>query len=71
VQRIHKTPRKENQAGSSAKYSKPELVNMIALEKEKYESERQRRMLAEEELRKMRQRYEDREDMCLKIMVTN
>src|SRR5690242_13760003 len=47
------------------KCSKPELVNIIAMEKERYETER-RKILAEQELGKMRRRYEDREDMWLK-----
>jgi len=62
----------KDEAGRSlASYSKPKLIDLVVLEKEKYETERRRRIRAEEELGKARQRYQDREDVWLKLMARN
>jgi len=43
---------------------------MVMNEREKFEMEQRRRQDVEEELKNLRQRYEEREDMWLKLPMT-
>jgi hypothetical protein len=51
-------------------YSREKLTEMVMNEREKFKVEQRRRQEAEEELKNLRQRYEEREDMWLKLLMT-
>jgi len=68
IQQTHETLRREDKVKMFEGCSKRELVYLIMHETEKYENERERRMCVEDELRKIQQRSEEREDMWLNTL---
>jgi hypothetical protein len=52
-------------------YSREKLIEMVMNEREKFKMEQLRRQEVEEELKLLRQRCEEREDMWLKFLMTN
>jgi hypothetical protein len=64
-------PRRETREEDSLEgHSREKLTEMVMNEREKFKLEQQRRQEAEEELKNLRQRYEEREDMWLQLFMT-
>lgn len=51
-------------------YSREQLTDMVVNERERFKMEKQRRQEVEEELKSLRQRYDEREDMWLRLFAT-
>lgn len=51
-------------------HSREKLTEMVMNEREKFKMEQRRRQEMEEELKNLRQRYEEREDMWLQLFMT-
>jgi hypothetical protein len=63
-------PRRETGGEDSLEgHSREKLTEMVMNEREKFKVEQRRRQEAEEELKNLRQRYEEREDMWLKLFM--
>ncbi|KAF8848128.1 hypothetical protein BDZ45DRAFT_733128 [Acephala macrosclerotiorum] len=62
--------RETRELGGLEGYSWEELADMVINEREKCSMEQRMRQEVEEELKNLRQRYEEREDMWLKFLVT-
>jgi hypothetical protein len=60
--------RANNEASSNlGEYSKERLMQMVVMEREKCKAEEERRRHVEEELRQLRQRYDEREVAWLNL----
>ncbi len=66
----HVGPRTEVREHGLEGCSWEKLAEIVMNEREKCKIEKQRRQEVEEELKNLRQRYEEREDMWLKLLLT-
>jgi hypothetical protein len=64
-------PRKEiGEEDNLDGHSREKLTEMVIKQREKFKMEQLRRQEVEEELKVLRQRYEEREDMWLRLLIT-